>query len=202
LAASVPGADLVGPLASLLLIPAGLAGYLMGSIPSGVLLARVFGWPNPRAHGSGHTGALNASRGGGIAALLLVMVADLAKGLAAVWLAASIAPGPWAIPVGGVAAVAGHNWPVWLGFQGGMGLSTAAGALASWALPALLIVAALLVVFRLITGHTPRATIAACLCAPVVFWLLPTSPPVFWLGTVASLLIAIRHLHDWNRVYP
>ncbi|HEC22044.1 MAG TPA: glycerol-3-phosphate acyltransferase, partial [Chloroflexi bacterium] len=115
---------------ALQLLPVVVAGYLLGSIPTGVLLARLFGWPDPRTHGSGHIGGLNSLRGGGLVAGVLVALGDLAKGFAAVWLAEHLSPGPWAIPLGGVAAVIGHNWPVWLGFSGGMGLATAGGAVA------------------------------------------------------------------------
>ena len=68
-----------------LLAAAGI-GYMLGSVPMGVLLARVFGWPDPRTHGSRHTGAMNVSRGGGKAALAIVLIADMLKGLAAIWI--------------------------------------------------------------------------------------------------------------------
>ena len=97
-----------------LLLPAALLGYLIGSIPTGVLLARIFGWPDPREHGSGHTGGLNSLRGGGPAAGVIVMLADIAKGAAAVLLAKAAFPHPYAITVAGIFAVVGHNWPIWL----------------------------------------------------------------------------------------
>lgn len=184
------------------LLAAAIAGYLIGSIPNGVLLARVFGWPDPRGHGSGHTGGLNTARGGGLAAGVLVLILDILKGVLAVWVAQRILPDPVSIPLAGMAAVAGHNWPIWLGFRGGMGLGTGAGALGSLYLPAVLIGLALVGMARLIIRHTPRAVIVAMLCLPPILWLLPIEPPVFWLGTGLALLIALRHLSDWNRVYP
>lgn len=179
-----------------------IVGYLIGSIPNGVLMARLFGWRDPRRHGSGHTGGLNSARSGGLAAGVLVMLLDIVKGLLAVWVARHILPDPVSIPLAGIAAVAGHNWPIFLGFRGGMGLATGAGALGGQYLPAVLIGLALLGLVRLIIRHTPRAVIVTMLCLPPILWLLPIEPPVFWLGTGLALLIALRHLSDWNRVYP
>ena len=187
---------------SLLLIPAAVAGYLVGSIPMGVLLARLFGWPDPRTHGSHHTGGLNISRGAGVAAGALVLLLDAAKGAFAVWLATRIAPSPWAIVAGGVGAVVGHCWPVWLRFDGGMGLATGMGAVVVYAPLAVLIAAALLGALRFtLIRHTPRATIVAALLVPVALLLLRVTPPVFGLGTAVSLIIALRHTADWNRQY-
>jgi len=190
----------------LLLLPAALLGYLIGSIPMGVLLARLFGWPDPRQHGSGHTGGLNSLRGGGLAAGATVMLADIAKGAAAVLLAKAAFAHPYALTVAGVFAVVGHNWPVWLHFQGGMGLATGAGATGSQAPLAVVIALGLLAVFRLfIVRHTPRATTIVSVLLPLILWplrsLLHLDLPTYLLAAVASLLIAARHMTDWNRVY-
>jgi glycerol-3-phosphate acyltransferase PlsY len=190
----------------LLLLPAALLGYLIGSIPMGVLLARLFGWPDPREHGSGHTGGLNSLRGGGLAAGASVMLADIAKGAAAVLLAKAAFVHPYALTVAGVFAVVGHNWPVWLHFKGGMGLATGAGATGSQAPLAVVIALGLLAVFRLfIVRHTPRATTIVSVLLPLILWplrsLLHLDLPTYLLAAVASLLIAARHTTDWNRVY-
>lgn len=138
---------------------------------------------------------------GGVGALALVLTIDSFKGMAAVWLSTRLSPSPWAVPVSGAAAVVGRAWPVWLGFRGGMGLATGMGAVASQDPLAVLIAATLAGLFKLILRHTPRATIAASLCLPPVLWLLPVTPLVFWLGTLIALLVAFRHLGDWNRIY-
>ncbi|MBN1428410.1 MAG: glycerol-3-phosphate acyltransferase [Anaerolineae bacterium] len=182
------------------LLIAGVTGYLIGSIPSGVLLAWSFGWPDPRRHGSRHTGALNVSRGAGKGALIIVMLVDMLKGLAAVSVAPLLSAHPWAITVAGVGAVAGHNWPVWLRFRGGMGLSTGAGVLIVPAWPIVLVAAASLAMIRLLLiRHTPRAVIAALLTVPPVLWLLDYSPRVLWLGMGIAVLLVLRHAGDWNR---
>jgi glycerol-3-phosphate acyltransferase PlsY len=184
------------------LFVAGMVSYLLGSIPSGVLLARLFGWPDPRTYGSGHTGGLNVSRGAGKRALVIVMLADVLKGLAAVLAALHLSANPWAIPVAGMAVVAGHNWPLWLRFKGGMGLSTALGATITLIWPVVLAAATLLVVVRfLLIRHTPRAAIIALLVVPPMLWLLRYPPALFWSGTGIVALLIARHAADWNRNY-
>lgn len=168
----------------------------------GVLLSKLFGWPDPRMHGSGHTGALNVSRGAGWSALILVMLADLLKGMAAVWLAGRMSDNAWAVPAGGIAAAIGHNWPLWLRFSGGMGLATAFGVMLPIS-PLTAIAAGLtLVVLRLfVIKHSPRAVIATMAVVPLALILLREPLPVFVLGTGAALILALRHTADWNRVY-
>lgn len=178
------------------------AAYLAGSIPTGVLLARIFGWPDPRANGSGHTGALNTSRGSNLAGGALVLLLDVAKGLAAVWLAGLLSPNPWAIPLAGMAAIAGHIWPVWLGFSGGMGLATGLGATVL-AYPAIAFIGpALFALARaFLVDRTPRAVVIAALALPPVLFALRADPVDFWLLAGGALLIALRHLSDWERAY-
>ena len=95
-----------------------LCGYFIGSIPFGWLVARVLGLGDLRNVGSGGTGATNAMRVGGFWVAFSVFALDLAKAFLAVRFF-----GIWA----GIAAIAGHCWPVWLGFRGGKGLSSSAG---------------------------------------------------------------------------
>src|SRR5580693_5231738 len=102
--------------------------YLLGSIPFGYLLVKIFRNEDIRTTGSGNIGATNVARSGakglGVATLLL----DLGKGFAAVLLAKHIAPGVFDIAVAAaVAVVVGHCFPVWLGFKGGKGAATALG---------------------------------------------------------------------------
>jgi acyl phosphate:glycerol-3-phosphate acyltransferase len=114
------------PVAALLL------GYLLGSIPFGVILTRLAGAGDLRTIGSGNIGATNVLRTGrkGLAAATLLL--DMAKGAAAVWLVAALLPGHG--PVAAAAAFVGHCYPVWLRFKGGKGVATLMGiALAlSW----------------------------------------------------------------------
>lgn len=176
--------------------------YLLGSIPTGVLFSRLFGWDDPRTHGSQHTGALNVSRRAGKVALVVVLLVDFLKGLAAALLAPVISNHPWAIPLAGLAAVAGHCWPIWLGFRGGMGLATGMGAVAAYAWPAVIFAGAALTIVRfLIVRHTPRAVIVASLLTVPAAGLMRFPLPVFVLTAGIALLIGARHTIDWNRKY-
>src|SRR5579875_2897699 len=107
-----------------------LIAYLLGSIPFGYLLVRVFRKQDIRATGSGNIGATNVARSGAKGLGVLTLLLDLAKGLVAVLIARHLAPGspghPSDLAVGAaVAAILGHVFPVWLGFRGGKGVATA-----------------------------------------------------------------------------
>jgi glycerol-3-phosphate acyltransferase PlsY len=108
-----------------------LLGYLLGSIPFGLILTRLSGAGDLRAIGSGNIGATNVLRTGrkGLAAATLIL--DALKGAAAVWIGAALAPGGELL--GGAAAFIGHCYPVWLRFKGGKGVATLGGiALGIW----------------------------------------------------------------------
>jgi glycerol-3-phosphate acyltransferase PlsY len=186
-----------------LIILTTLLAYLLGSIPVGVLAARVFGWPDPRTHGSGHTGGLNTLRGGGLLAGALVGSLDLAKGALAVWLTTRLAPEPLvlAVALAGAAVVAGHSWPVFIGFKGGMGISTGAGAIATHTILPPFIAAAVWGLLLLVIRHKARAVMAAALTVPLSLWLLRADAETFWLGSAMTIVLLVRHLSDWNRVY-
>jgi len=104
-----------------------LAGYLLGSIPFGLILTRLAGKGDIRAIGSGNIGATNVLRTGSKKLAALTLLLDAAKGSAAVLLAAFLWPS--AIPYAAAAALVGHLYPVWLGFKGGKGVATFLGIL-------------------------------------------------------------------------
>lgn len=128
-----------------------VASYLLGSVPTGLLVGRLCFGIDVRDYGSGRSGAANVLRTLGRGPAALVALVDAAKGLAAVLL------GQWLLPpqtlvhaLAGLAAVSGHNWPVWAGFRGGRGVLTSLGGLAGLeSLAALAAVASgLLVIWR------------------------------------------------------
>ena len=110
------------------LLVAAVVGYLIGAIPSGVIVGRIRG-VDPRASGSGRTGTTNALRALGPRWAAAVAAMDVAKGIIAVLVGAAVASSEWGAPVGGVAAVIGHVRSVFIGFGGGRGVATGGGAL-------------------------------------------------------------------------
>jgi glycerol-3-phosphate acyltransferase PlsY len=184
-------------------LPTLVLAYLLGSIPFGYLLVRVFAKQDIRATGSGNIGATNVARSNkGLGILTLAL--DLAKGLAAVLLArhfaAFIPAHPSAIPsslavAAGVFAVIGHVFPVWLGFRGGKGVATALGVflgIAPWAALASLAVFILLV---LTTRLVSLASIAGAAFIPLFALLtVPDRSPIFVGGLMfIALLVILKH---------
>ncbi len=104
-------------------------GYLLGSIPVGLIVVWLMRGVDVRTVGSGRTGGTNAYRAAGLGAGLATGVGDAAKGLVAVWLAHLILPTAGAAVIAGLAAVVGHNWSVYIGFRGGAGTAPNLGAL-------------------------------------------------------------------------
>ena len=104
-------------------------GYLMGSIPSGIIAGRLAQGIDIRDYGSGKMGFTNALRTIGLKASLPILVADLAKGALPVVIARVLSDNAYVQTVGGLAAVAGHDWPVFAGFRGGRGVTTSFGVL-------------------------------------------------------------------------
>lgn len=123
----------------LFLVLSGVLGYLLGSIPTGYLVVGALTGADVRRVGSGRTGGTNAMRAGGVRAFVLTGIGDMLKGFAAVIVARQLT-GDWALAqaVAGVAAVIGHNWSVFLGFQGGAGTGPNIGVcIALWPFSAL-----------------------------------------------------------------
>jgi glycerol-3-phosphate acyltransferase PlsY len=180
------------------LLAALVGGYLLGSIPFGLVLTRLAGLGDVRQIGSGNIGATNVLRTGhkGLAAATLLL--DAGKGAAAVLLAKLW--GPDMALVAAFGAVVGHLFPVWLGFKGGKGVATTLGALL--ALSPLLGAASCLawllvaVVFR----YSSLAALVAVAAAPVVAWFLLADLQMVQLTGALALLVWLRHHENIRRL--
>ncbi len=149
-----------------------LGGYLLGSLPFGLLLTRAAGLGDIRKVGSGNIGATNVLRTGRKDLAFLTLLLDGGKGAAAVGLAFWVG-GSEIAPIAGFAAVLGHLFPVWLGFRGGKGVATTLGtllALAFW-VGVLSCLTWLLVAFT--TRFSSLAALVAIALAPLYAWILP-----------------------------
>ena len=184
-------------------VPAALIGYLLGSIPSGVIVSRAIAGRDPRHVGSGHTGGLNTARTIGWFGFFLAGIPDVMKGLAAVAIVQQfITSDAWAAVVAGVAAIAGHCWSLYIGLRGGMGVGTSSG-LMIWFCPLVVpVTIALWALLRLtVIKHTARSVVIAMLAAGPLTWLFGASLPVIALAFGSSAVLLLRYLGDWNRVY-
>jgi len=188
------------------LLCAGTLGYLLGAVPTGVLVCQALRGMDVRQHGSGHTGGLNVSRVAGPWAGVLTGVVDLFLGMGAAVGAVLWTGNPWAGTVAGAMAIIGHNWSVFIRFGGGIGLSTLLGSLLGlWPLGALEAGVVLALLWFGLVGllhvHRARATIAIMLVAGPLLWALRASLPVVLLGTLGGLVVAVKTIPDWNREY-
>ncbi|MFQ5946963.1 MAG: glycerol-3-phosphate acyltransferase [Anaerolineae bacterium] len=185
-----------GPLA--LIASVGL-GYLLGSVPFGVLVTRLWRGVDVRSGGSGHTGGLNTIRMAGLLPGLIVAFADMGKAVVAVLIGQALDPSGWGAVLAGSAAIAGHCWPVFAGFRGGMGFASGIAVLLYvrfWSVPILVLVfVAWLAVFR----HFPRSQAATAASMPAVLWVMGSEPPLLAFGFLAGGIVFLRHLHDLGR---
>jgi len=175
--------------------------YLLASIPFGVIVGRMATGKDIRAQGSGHAGATNVMRQAGWRVAIVAAILDVAKAFIGVWLARRFGSTVWVSALAATAAVAGHCWPVFGGFRGGMGLSGVGGALLALYPMGLLIGLALALAGTLLLRHSARGNIAAGLLLGPVIWLVSQSAPIGLAATGAGLVVVIRSLSDWNRVY-
>lgn len=183
-----------------LLIP--FAAYLLGSIPFGLLLARLFGGGDVRKAGSGNIGATNVARIVGPLAGILTLGFDTAKGTAAVWLAGRVTnqSAAWMM-IAAFAVLLGHCFPVWLKFKGGKGVATSLGVFL--ALSPLAAVSALLlfILFVAYWRFVSLGSVAAAAAMPLLIyflWAPRHAPPIVVnVGTLAIALLVI-YKHDGN----
>jgi acyl phosphate:glycerol-3-phosphate acyltransferase len=188
-----------------------LTAYLIGSIPFSFLIVRLLTGADIRQHGSGNVGATNVLRNFGRAPGLIALVLDLAKGWAAVTLARWFvvlpawpldytlnaewihAPSFW-IGAAALAAVLGHIFPVWLGFEGGKGVATATGVFLGLAPAALGAGLLLFLIVVLLTRYISLGSIVAAAAIPVWIRFLGDAP--IWttvFAIVISLLVIVKH---------
>jgi acyl phosphate:glycerol-3-phosphate acyltransferase len=180
-----------------ILIAAAVIGYLLGSIPFGLLLSRLAGLGDIRRIGSGNIGATNVLRTGskGLAALTLLF--DVGKGAAAVVIAQSWGPQP--ALAAGLCVILGHMFPVWLGFRGGKGVATALGVLIALAWPVALVAALIWLAVALYFRYSSLAAlIAAVVSAAIAPFLAGRAAAL--LVVIIALVIILRHHANIGRL--
>jgi glycerol-3-phosphate acyltransferase PlsY len=183
------------------LAPLALAvtGYLLGTIPFGLLLTRAAGLGDIRQIGSGNIGATNVLRTGNKALAAATLLLDAAKGAAAVLIGAWVA-GNHGVLAAGLGALLGHIFPVWLGFKGGKGVATGCGVALAAAPLAALPAALVWLGTAVITRISSAGALAACVAAPLIGAIVGTALPVEALLILAAALIIARHHANIRRL--
>jgi glycerol-3-phosphate acyltransferase PlsY len=186
-----------------------LGGYLLGSIPFGVLLTRAAGAGDVRNIGSGNIGATNVLRTGRKDLAFATLILDAGKGAAALLVARALIPGEAgqvAGAIAGGAAFLGHLFPVWLGFKGGKGVATFFGLLIAAWWPLGLLAGATWILIALIFRISSLSALVASAVAPALSLAplpaldLPTPAPITVLAAVTGVLIWIRHAANIGRL--
>lgn len=174
--------------------------YLLGSIPFGLLMGKWWSKVDVREYGSGNIGMTNVLRTAGSIPAFITLLGDGGKGYAAVFLATKVTGNLFLALLAGIAAVVGHNWPVFLRFRGGKGVATAAGvvlAVRPWsALILFLIWLGVLVKFRYIS----LASIVVAICLPFVLLIFGVSLWEFALALLLSSFTVLRHRSNIERL--
>ena len=187
------GLDMNGPF----MIAAAVLGYLLGSIPFGLLLTRMAGLGDIRDIGSGNIGATNVLRTGNKGLALATLLLDAGKGAAAVLIARAVSDD--LAVIAGACAFLGHLFPVWLKFKGGKGVATALGTWIALAWPVGLLACATWLIVALIFRYSSLSALLAVALAPVyAIWL--GSPAQIWFGIGVAILVWIRHHENIRRL--
>lgn len=186
----------------ILVATAGLA-YLLGSLPFGYLVGRLWG-VNVLKHGSGRTGGTNVFRAVGIVPGLLTGALDVGKGALAVWLAGQLAGTPSAEVLAGAAVILGHNHSIFLGFRGGAGVGTSLGALGAIYLPAAVGLIILLLTIIVVSRYASLASLIVITLMPIILLVLgimgTLSLTYVLYGLLAWLIIVYAHRPNIHRL--
>ncbi|WP_299043489.1 glycerol-3-phosphate 1-O-acyltransferase PlsY [uncultured Tateyamaria sp.] len=174
-------------------------GYALGSIPFGMVLARIMGLGNLREIGSGNIGATNVLRTGNKTAAALTLLLDAGKGAAALLLARLVTGHEDAAQVAGLAAMLGHCFPIWLGFKGGKGVATFLGLLIALHWPVGLGACVAWLVGAALSRISSMGALVAAAASTFLMVFLGY-PDGLFLGVILTLLIFVRHRENIRRI--
>jgi acyl phosphate:glycerol-3-phosphate acyltransferase len=174
-------------------------GYLMGSVPYGLVVTKLAGLGDIREIGSGNIGATNVLRTGRKDLALLTFLGDSFKGTLAIVLMHYVAPE--AAVLAGLGAFLGHCFPVWLGFKGGKGVATYIGVLLGLHWPAALLFCGIWLVMALVFRISSLAALTATLVLPIVIALGLLGPVAgWWVFPLLSVLVFLTHRANIERL--
>ncbi|MDH6369640.1 acyl-phosphate glycerol 3-phosphate acyltransferase [Paenibacillus sp. VTT E-133280] len=168
--------------------------YLLGSVSFSVLFAKLLKGIDIRQYGSGNAGATNTLRVLGKGPAIAVLVLDVLKGVAAVWLGTWVGGwGTWVAALCGIAAIVGHNWPLYFRFRGGKGIATTIGVMATLCLWPALLAGAIAIGSIFITRYVSLGSLIFVALTPVFLLLTGFTQPVLWTSIIIAVFAFWRH---------
>jgi len=179
-----------------------LIAYLLGAIPFGYLLTKFTTGKDVRSEGSGNIGATNVLRAAGRGAAVATMLLDVAKGYAAVWIAAYLTDGSaaWAADAA-LAVMVGHAFPIFLGFKGGKAVATFTGAFLYLTPIAALAGIIVFVIAVVVTRHVSAGSVLAAATFPIGVWLIDhASLNVILAAVIGAAIVVYRHKDNIARL--
>ena len=170
-----------------------ILGYLIGSIPNGLIIGTKLYDVDLRQFGSKNIGATNAFRTLGLWPAVWVFLADAVKGIIAVNLSSYVLDTPIALLVAGIAVIAGHNWSVFLKFTGGRGVATGLGVISVLVPKITILVFLVWAVIVYVTRYVSLASIVAAILVPIFMWLMGEQLAYLYFGIIIALFVVVRH---------
>jgi acyl phosphate:glycerol-3-phosphate acyltransferase len=177
-----------------------IASYLIGAIPTGLVVVRLLTGEDIRRHGSGNIGTVNVLRVAGVATAIGVLAVDILKGMVPALLAMRWGFSAGTVVLCGLAAIAGHNWSPFLGFQGGKGIATSYGVLLALSWPAAAVAAAVWILTVAITKYSSLGSLLGVVSVPLSLWRLRQPEEYVYFGIVAALFAIYRHRANIQRL--
>lgn len=174
--------------------------YVVGSIPSGLILGKLVWHTDLRRYGSGNIGATNAWRTLGKVPGLLIFAADLLKGMFGVWAGMAFVGTPMGMVAGGLMAVVGHSASVFLRFKGGKGVATGLGVLVMMMPSVSAVVFAVWLVVVLISKYVSLGSIVAAALVPIAAYILGMPAEFIGFGLLAAVFVIYRHKSNISRL--
>lgn len=174
--------------------------YVIGSIPNGLILGRYFWQIDLREHGSKNIGATNAYRTLGAGPAALIFILDLLKGILGVWFGLYFVADPLAMILGGIAAIIGHNWSVFLKFTGGKGVATGLGVIAMLMPQVTVIVFVTWCIIVYFTRYVSLGSVVAAALVPVCAYLFGTPIEYLYFSVLAATFVIYRHKVNIKRL--
>lgn len=174
--------------------------YLLGSIPTGILVSKAFGGADPRTSGSKNIGATNVGRTSGKLAGILTLVGDILKGALPTYLALRLNGDVLFVSLVGLAAFLGHLFPVFLGFRGGKGVATALGVMAVISPLATLLCGAVFIITVLLKRYVSLGSMISAAALPVFLSFLHKGKAYMPMGVLIAAFIILKHRDNIKRL--